>query len=144
MVALAPRRLLGAAGRPARLASGRAHEPIGVIVDALTLAWRYQTWWLLDVTVVGLAVVGIVLAARRVPLTYTVYAAASLTLPLLLPLDTRPLLSMPRFAAVLFPVSWGWALACARRRPPETAVLVGFTAGFALLAYLFINWQPVF
>ena len=123
---------------------GGVHEPIGVIVDALTLAWRYQTWWLLDVTVVGLAAVGIVLAARRVPLTYTVYAAASLTLPLLLPLDTRPLLSMPRFAAVLFPVSWGWALASARRRPPETAVLVAFTAGFALLAYLFINWQPVF
>ena len=49
---------------------------------------------------------------------------------------------MPRFAAVLFPVSWGWALAAARRRPPETAILVAFTGGFALLAYLFINWQP--
>jgi hypothetical protein len=115
-----------------------------VIVEAIKLAWRYQTWWLLDVTVVALAVAGIVLAARRIPLTYTVYASASLALPLLLPLDSRPLLSMPRFAAVVFPVSWGWALAAARRRPPETAILVAFAGGFALLAYLFINWQPVF
>jgi hypothetical protein len=51
---------------------------------------------------------------------------------------------MPRFAAVVFPVSWGWALAAARRRPPETAILVAFAGGFSLLAYLFINWQPVF
>jgi hypothetical protein len=46
--------------------------------------------------------------------------------------------------AVVFPVSWGWALAAARRRPPETAVLVAFAGGFALLAFLFINWQFVF
>ena len=123
---------------------GGAHQPIEAIAEALRLAWRYQSWWLLDVVVVGLAVAGIVLAARRIPTTYTVYASASILLPLLLPLDSRPLLSMPRFAAVLFPVSWGWALAAARRRPPETAILVAFTGGFALLAYLFINWQPVF
>ncbi len=87
---------------------------------------------------------GIVLAARRIPLTYTVYAAASVLLPLLLPLASRPLLSMPRFMVVVFPASWGWALAAARRRPPETATLVVFAAGFALLAFLFMNWQPIF
>jgi hypothetical protein len=120
------------------------HQPIEVIVGAVQFAWRYQTWWLLDLLVVAIAVAGIAIAARRIPLAYTVYAAASLVLPMLLPLASRPLLSMPRFAAVLFPASWGWALAAGSRRPPETAILVAFTGGFAVLAFLFINWQPVF
>jgi hypothetical protein len=114
------------------------------VIEAVRYAWRYQSWWLLDLLVVSLAVVGIALAARRIPLTYTVYAGASLLLPLLLPLASRPLLSMPRFMAVLFPVSWGWAIAAEHRRPPETAVLVASAGGFALLAFLFINWQPLF
>jgi hypothetical protein len=121
-----------------------AQQPIATIVSAVQFAWRYQSWWLLDLTVVTLAVIGIVLAVRRIALTYTVYAAASVLLPLLLPLSSRPLLSMPRFMAVVFPVSWGWALAAERRRPPETTTLVAFTGGFALLAFLFINWQFVF
>jgi hypothetical protein len=120
------------------------HQPIDVVVRAAQYAWRYQTWWLIDLLVVAIAVIGVVLAARRIPLTYTVYAALSLLLPLLLPLPSRPLLSMPRFAAVVFPVSWGWAIGAERRRPPETATLVAFTAGFSILSFLFINWQPVF
>jgi hypothetical protein len=119
-------------------------QPLATIWSALRLAWRYQTWWLLDVTVLALAVIGIVLVARRVPLTYTVYATSSVLLPLLLPLASRPLLSMPRFVAVLFPVSWGWAVAAERRRPPETAIVVAFAGGFAVLAFLFINWLYVF
>jgi hypothetical protein len=31
-----------------------------------------------------------------------------------------------------------------RRRPPETATLVAFAGGFALLAFLFINWLYLF
>lgn len=123
---------------------GGTRVPWDTIREAARLAWRYQSWWLLDLTIVGLAAIGIVLAARHIPLTYTVYATGSIILPLLLPFGGRPLLSLPRFAAVLFPASWGWALASARRRPPEAAVLVAFAAGYALLAYLFINWQPVF
>jgi hypothetical protein len=121
-----------------------AQQPIATIVDAVQLAFRYQSWWLLDLAVVTLAVIGLVLAVRKIALTYMVYAAASVLLPLLLPLSSRPLLSMPRFMAVVFPVSWGWAIAAERRRPPETATLVAFAGGFALLAFLFINWQFVF
>jgi Mannosyltransferase (PIG-V) len=123
---------------------GGVHQPLEAVIGAISFAWRYQTWWLLDLLVVALAVAGIVLAARRIPLTYTVYAAASVLLPLVLPLASRPLLSMPRFMVVVFPASWGWAIAAARRRPPETATLVVFTAGFAVLAFLFVNWQPIF
>jgi hypothetical protein len=119
-------------------------QPLATIWSALRLAWHYQSWWLLDVTVVALAVIGIAVACRRVPLTYTVYATSSILLPLLLPLASRPLLSVPRFVAVVFPVSWGWAVAAERRRPPETATLVVFAGGFCLLAFLFINWLFVF
>ena len=121
-----------------------ARWPWVTIWSALRFAWRYQTWWLLDVTVLTIAVVGLVFAARRIAISYTVYAAASVLLPLTLPLTSRPLLSMPRFVAVLFPVSWGWAVAAERRRPPETAILVAFAGGFAVLAFLFINWAAVF
>lgn len=121
-----------------------ASPPWVTIWSALRLAWDYQTWWLLDVTVVTLALIGIVVAVRRIPASYTIYATSSVLLPLLLPLASRPLLSMPRFAAVLFPVSWGWAIAAERRRPPETAILVAFAGGFCVLGFLFINWLAVF
>jgi hypothetical protein len=124
--------------------SGGIRFPIEAALTGLRQAWRYQSWWLLDALVVTIAVVGVILVVRRVPLTYTVYAASSILLPLTLVFADRPFLSMPRFMAVLFPVSWGWALAAARQQPPEAAILVAFAAGYALLAYLFINWWPVF
>jgi hypothetical protein len=118
--------------------------PLSAAWHALRLAWRYQTWWLLDVVVVGIAVAGITIAAFRVPVTYSVYAALSVVIPLTFTYDQRPLTSMPRFMAVVFPVFWGLAIAAERRRPPEAAILIGSAAGFGILCYLFINWQPVF
>ena len=94
--------------------------------------------------VVGIAVAGITIAAFRVPVTYSVYAALSVVIPLTFTYDQRPLTSMPRFMAVVFPVFWGFAIAAERRRPPEAAILIGSAAGFGILCYLFINWQPVF
>jgi mannosyltransferase PIG-V len=119
-------------------------QPLGVLWDALRLAWRYQTWWLIDVVVVAAAVAGIVLAARRIATTYTVYAAASLLLPLLFPLGGRPLMSMPRFACVLFPVAWGYAVATERRPRAAEAVLAASAVGFGVLTVLFVNWLYIF
>ena len=118
--------------------------PLEALWHALQLAWRYQTWWLIDVAVVGVAIVGITIAAFRVPLTYSVYAALSVLVPLTFTYEPRPLTSMPRFMAVVFPAFWGFAIAAEPRRPPETAILVAFAAGFGILAFLFINWQPLF
>jgi Mannosyltransferase (PIG-V) len=118
--------------------------PLAAAWHALRLAWRYQTWWLLDVVVVGVAVGGIAIAAFRVPVTYSVYAALSVLVPLTFTYDQRPLTSMPRFMAVVFPAFWGLAIAAERRRPPEAAILIGSAAGFGILCFLFINWQPVF
>jgi hypothetical protein len=119
-------------------------EPFGVVWDAITLAWRYQTWWLVDLAVVAFAVAGIALAARRVAATYIVYAGASLVLPLLFPSDGRPLMSMPRFAAVLFPAAWGFAVLAERRPRAADGVLVAGAVGFGLLATLFVNWLYIF
>jgi hypothetical protein len=118
--------------------------PVSAVWHALSLAWRYQTWWLIDVIVVGVVIAGITVAAFRIPLTYTAYAALSVLVPLTFTYPLRPLTSMPRFMAVVFPAFWGFAIAAERRRPPETAFLVAFAAGFGILAFLFINWQPIF
>jgi hypothetical protein len=118
--------------------------PLGAVWTALRLAWEQQQWWLIDVVVVGVAVAGITVAAFRVPLTYSVYAALSVVIPLTFTYGPRPLTSMPRFMAVVFPAFWGFAIAAERRRPPEAAFLVAFAAGFGILALLFINWQPFF
>ncbi len=111
---------------------------------AIDHAWDYRTWWAMDLLIVALAVAGVVLAARRVPLTYTAYAAGSLLLPLLLPFDGRPLLSVPRFMVVVFPLAWGWSLAASCDRPPEAAVVGTFAALYGLLSVLFITWWYVF
>jgi hypothetical protein len=118
--------------------------PLAALWHAIRLAWQMQTWWLLDLTVVGLAIAGITIAALRVPLTYSVYAGLSVLIPLTFTFDPRPLTSMPRFMAVVFPAFWGFAIAAERRRPPEVALLIAFAAGFGILALLFVNWQFVF
>ena len=89
VVAVAPRRHFWApldaqrAWRP-----GGAHQPSRSSSERSSCAWRYQTWWLLDVTVVALAVAGH--RARRAPhppdRTRSTRRRASL-LPLLLPFD---------------------------------------------------------
>ena len=50
------------------------------------------------------AAVAVVGAFRRLPLAYGAYALAALALPLSYPVDPQPLMSLPRFIAVLFPL----------------------------------------
>jgi hypothetical protein len=119
-------------------------SPLRTVAHAVTLAMQYRDWWALDLIVATLAVAGVVVAARHVPLAYTVYAGASILLPLSFPYWDRPLLSLPRFVAVVFPAMWGFAIAAAKKRPPEAAILVAFAAGYGLLAVLFMNWGYIF
>lgn len=118
--------------------------PLVAVWDALEHAWRYRAWWLIDVAVVAVAVVGLLLIARRVVAAYSVFAWAGLLVPLSMPYPNRPLLSMPRFVLVLFPAFWGLARLAGRRRGAETALVAGSAASGAILAALFVNWQPVF
>src|SRR3954451_4584556 len=69
----------------------------------------------------SVAVVGVL---RRLPLAYGAYVLAALALPLSFPVGPQPLMSLPRFLAVLFPLfMWlGWWAVRGRLR---TVVLGG-------------------
>ncbi len=101
-------------------------------------------YWIIDVLVTGAVVVAVVAGWRRVALPYLVYAGGSLLLPLCYPFPPRPLLSMPRFVAVVFPAFWVIADATERRKIPHTAVVATFAAGLGVLATLFMNWWYIF
>jgi hypothetical protein len=134
----------------APLDAQRNWRPDGAVAPWLTIwraidhAWRYGTWWMLDLLIVAIAVAGVAIAIRRIPLTYTVYAAGSLLLPLLLPFAERPLLSVPRFMAVVFPAAWGWSIAASRERPPEAAIIGVSAALYGIVGVLFVGWWYVF
>ncbi len=101
-------------------------------------------YWTIDLLVTGVAIVAVAWGWRRIPFPYLVYAGGSLLLPLCYPFPSRPLLSMPRFVAVVFPAFWVIADATERRRLPHTAVVASFAAGLGLLATLFVNWWYIF
>ena len=81
------------------------------------------------------AVVGVV---RRLPLAYGAYVLAALALPLSYPVTAQPLMSLPRFLVVLFPLGiWlaAWLVEHPRLQRPalalSAALMVVFLAQFA-------------
>ena len=81
------------------------------------------------------AVVGVL---RRLPLAYGAYVLAALALPLSYPVTAQPLMSLPRFLLVLFPLFiWlaAWLVERPRLQRPalvlSAALMVGFLAQFA-------------
>lgn len=101
-------------------------------------------YWIIDVLIVGAVLVAVVVGIRRLPTAYVVYSIGSILIPLSYPFPSRPLLSMPRFVAVIFPAFWVMADATERRRIPNTAIVTGFAMGYGLLAVLFMNWWYIF
>ena len=69
-----------------------------------------------------LAVVATVGALRRLPVAYGAYVVAALALPLSYPVGPEPLMSLPRFMAVLFPLHLWLALYAHERRAGRLAV----------------------
>ena len=116
-VGTAPR----AAARPPR-AGDRHRDPRSLRPRAVDLATA-------DVVVTALGIVPLAIGWRRVRTTYVVYAAASLLLPLSDPASGRPLVSMPRYVAVLFPVAWVWASFLSTRARLIAGVAVGAAGG---------------
>ncbi|HTQ67286.1 MAG TPA: mannosyltransferase family protein [Solirubrobacteraceae bacterium] len=81
------------------------------------------------------AVIGVV---RRLPLAYGAYVVAALALPLSYPVSSQPLMSLPRFLLVLFPLfMWlgDWLVRHPRAQRPmlagSVALMVVFGAQFA-------------
>ena len=89
------------------------------------------------------AVPAIVGVLRMLPLAYGVYVLAALALPLSYPVAPQPLMSLPRFLVVLFPLSiWlaAWLAAHPRAQRP---VLVSSAVLMALFVAQFATWHWV-
>jgi hypothetical protein len=86
------------------------------------------------------AIVGVL---RMLPLAYGAYVIAALALPLSYPVASQPLMSLPRFLVVLFPLSiWlgAWLAAHPRTRMPALAFSAVLMAAFAAQ---FATWHWV-
>jgi hypothetical protein len=89
-----------------------------------------------------LAAVATVGALRRLPLAYGAYALVALALPLSFPVGPQPLMSLPRFLAVLFPL-FMW-LALVGRTPRRRGVVLGLlTLGLAIFTARYATWHWV-
>ena len=97
----------------------------------------------LDLLVVLLAVAAAVWVTLRARATYAVWCWASLLLPLALPFDGRPFLSLPRFVVVVFPLLWALT-ALADRWRAHDAVVAASACGLGLLSVLYVSWYFVF
>ena len=75
---------------------------------------------------------------------FGIYTWGSILLPLSLVFRPRPLMSMPRFLVVVFPIMWALADLVERRRIPHQAVVAVSAGAMAVLAVLFMNWYYVF
>ncbi|HEX3433224.1 MAG TPA: mannosyltransferase family protein [Solirubrobacteraceae bacterium] len=87
-------------------------------------------------------VVAIVGVLRRLPLAYGVYVIAALALPLSYPVTAQPLMSLPRFLIVLFPLSmWLGAWLAGHPRAQRPALLVsGLLLAFFVAQFATWHW----
>jgi hypothetical protein len=79
---------------------------------------------------------------RRLPPAYGAWVAASLVLLLSLPVAPQPLMSLPRFVAVLFPIFIWLAIWCEERRATERVAAVS-AIGLGLFTAQFASWHWV-
>jgi hypothetical protein len=100
-------------------------------------------YYLVDVLVAALVLAAGVWALLRLRATYAVYLWASILLPLVLMWPSRPLLSVPRIYAVLFPVFWAMSRFAERWRAHD-AVLAVSAGLMAVLAVAFVSRYPLF
>jgi hypothetical protein len=80
---------------------------------------------------------------RRLPAAYGAYVVAALALPLSYPVDPQPLMSLPRFVAVLFPLAIWLAVWMTGRAARERVVLAAFAVGLAIYTGIFATWHWV-
>ena len=87
------------------------------------------------------AVVG---AVRRLPPAYGAYVLCALALPLSYPVGPQPLMSLPRFLGVLFPLfMWLGAWLTDGGRARRVAVLGPSALGLAVVSAVFATWHWV-
>jgi hypothetical protein len=86
------------------------------------------------------AVVGVF---RMLPFAYGAYVLAALALPLSYPVTAQPLMSLPRFLVVLFPLSMWYAASLAARPRLQAPVLAGSALLMAFFVAQFATWHWV-
>lgn len=86
------------------------------------------------------AVIACVGVWRRLPRAYGAWVAVSLLLPLTFPVTPQPLMSLPRFVAVLFPLFMWLAIVCDERRITDL-VAAGFAVGLGLFTAQYASWH---
>ena len=126
--------------------------PFAGVWDGATAAWdgvrhlasgsRDGAYNLLLFGFLAFAAVGVVGAFRRLPLAYGAYALIALALPLSYPVDPQPLMSLPRFVAVLFPL-FIWLAVFTEERRWTAPVAVVSAIGLVLATARFAAWDWV-
>jgi hypothetical protein len=106
--------------------------------DPIVVAWHNIELFLFLV----LAVVACVGVLRRLPFAYGAYVVAALALPLSFPVGPQPLMSLPRFLAVLFPLFMWLALVCRTRRRQAVGVAL-LALGLAVFTARYATWHWV-
>jgi hypothetical protein len=91
----------------------------------------------------ALALVAVAGVLRRLPAAYGAYVVAALALPLSYPVGPQPLMSLPRFVAVLFPLAIWLALWMTGRVLRERLVVAAFAAALAVYTGVFATWHWV-
>ena len=89
------------------------------------------------------AVALLVIALRVLPLAYGVYVLVALALPLSYPVAAQPLMSLPRFLVVLFPLSIALAAWLAARPRARVPVLTASALLMAVFVAQFATWHWV-
>jgi hypothetical protein len=89
------------------------------------------------------AVVAVVGVLRLLPLAYGAYALGALALPLSYPVASQPLMSLPRFLLVLFPLNIWLAVRLVSRPRLARALLVVSALSLAFFAAEFSTWHWV-
>src|SRR5215210_977523 len=77
---------------------------------------------------------------RRLPPAYGAWVTVALLLPLSFPVGPQPLMSLPRFLAVLFPIFIWLGLVCEERRLTHR-VAAAFAVGLGLFTAQFASWH---
>ena len=78
-------------------------------------------------------------ALRRLPFAYGAYAGVALAMTLSYPVDAQPLMSLPRYVVVLFPLQMWLARWCGERGRLERAVGVSAVL-LGLMTVQFVHW----
>ena len=104
------------------------------------VAARHNVELLAWLALVVPATVGVL---RRLPAAYGAYVVAALALPLSYPVGPQPLMSLPRFVAVLFPLAIWLALWMTGRARRERLVLAAFAGALAVYSAIFATWHWV-